>query len=715
MAESAAQQQLPLEGGKTLTPDAIAAILSSASAWADPGSEDQGRAHRTTLLGDVLFTAQQLWNGGSQEIDAVAEKLGDGSRDASWRLPLGDSGIVDFFLSVISTENLRPALKKHSLRLLGNSCADTDENRARFVASNAITAVISFLADDAALPFAVPVLYNILVDYEPAQIQASSSSLTLHLVNLLTSPRLAHAPHLMGIIGKILALLATHETEANFAPPQTPAILLTLALTPTTDAEDFVSLTAVALAYLTHAPIQAALIATGSVPVLLATFYHLQTQLDALRVEDEDAAVLLKSLPQSFVQILADISYAEDFTLHHPIGSPVLDTLQSWLSLPNIHLQSAACLCLGNIARSDEASFALVKNNAVHLPLIALLKHSSDSMLLHSALAFLKNLAIPSQNKPVLGDAGLFDQDILPRIWSLDVNPQVQFTAVSLTRLLLVNTPTNVRRLCAPLNPDPLAPAHETTNLHRLLDIFSRVDAEHTKTEAARAAAAVCRVLHTAPIPPILPDWDPSEDGYVFRPEKPLSPTAVAEAEGDGGAKRRETFYRQHPGLNKALAFLVTQTRFPVLRSEAWFVFALMCRAKDGADVVIRALQVPGAFEALTEAITGRTFSGEENPEQKALEAPLPASDGQAVVVGGGEGGGGNAALVDGLGLEPQQADPSQAAGMKKVNRENGLVMVSELVRRHADELPAVRRAAFEEMLKEGGELIADEKGKGKA
>ncbi|EXF80771.1 GTP binding protein [Colletotrichum fioriniae PJ7] len=718
MAESAQQQ--PLEGGKILTPDAIANILSSASAWADPGSVDQSRAHRTALLGDVLFTAQQQWNSGSQEIDLVAEKLGDGSRDASWRLPLGDSGIVNFFLSVISTENLRPALKKHSLRLLGNSCADTDENRARVVASNAITSIISFLDDDATLPFAVPVLYNILVDYEPAQIQASSSSLTLHLVNLLTSPRLANAPHLMGIIGKILALLATHETEANFAPPQTPTILLTLALTPTTDAEDFVSLTAVALAYLTHAPIQAALIATGSVPVLLATFYHLQTQLDALRVEDEDAAVLLKSLPQSFIQILADVSYADDFALHHPIGSPVLDTLYSWLATTpdNTHLQSAACLCLGNVARSDEASYALVKSHAVHLPLAALLAKATDTMLLHSALSFAKNLAIPSQNKPVLGDAGLFNPDILPRIWSLDVNPQVQFTAVSLTRLLLVNTPTNVRRLCAPLSPDPLSPSHETTHLHRLLDMVSRTDAEHTKTEAARAAAAVCRVLHTAPIPPILPDWDPSEDGYVFRPENPLPATAVAEAEGDGGAQRREKFYRRHPSLNKALAFLVTQTKFSVLRSEAWFVFALMCRAKDGADVVLRTLQVPGAFEALTEAVTGRTFSGEDSSssngtDQKAIEGPplAASSDGQAVVVGGGD----NAAMVEGLGLEPQQADPSQAAGMKKVDRENGLVMVSELVKRHADELPAVRRAAFEEMLKEGGELMADEKGKGKA
>ncbi|KZL64433.1 GTP binding protein [Colletotrichum tofieldiae] len=706
MAEAASQQQ-PSDG-KTLTPDAIAQLFSSASAWADPGAEGQGCARRTALLGDVLFTAQQLWNAGSEEIDVVAEKLGDGSRAASWRLPLGNSGVLDFFLSIISSYGLRPALKRHMLRLIGNSCADTDENRERVIASNALSSIIGFLDDDTALPFAVPVLYNILVDYEPAQAQASASSLTKHLVDLLTSTRLADAPHLVGIVAKILALLATHETEANLAPPQTPAILLTLALTPTTDAEDFVSLTAVALAYLTHAPIQSALVATDSVPVLLATFYHLQTQLEALQVEDDDAAAQLKALPQSFVQILADVSYAEDFTVHHPLGSPVLDTLQSWLSLPNPHLRSAACLCLGNVARSDEASFALVRDHAVHAPLVGLLRDATDSLLLHSALSFLKNLAIPSQNKPVLGDAGLFDPDVLPRIWALDVNPQVQFSAVSLTRLLLVNTPSNVRRLCAPLSPDPLSPSHETTQLHRLLDIFSRTDAEHTKTEAARAAAVVCRVLHTAPIPPVQPDWDPSDDGYVFRPEKPLSPTAVAEAEGDGSARRREKFYRQHASLNRVLAFLVTQTRFPVLRSEAWFVFALMCRAKDGADVVIRTLQVAGAFEALTEAITGRTFSGEEAQGGKAIEAPADA--GQAVVSGGG-----NAAMVEGLGLEPQQADPSQAAGMKKVDRENGLVMVSELVKKHADELPVGRRAAFEEMLKEGGEMLVDEKGKGKA
>lgn len=580
-----------------------------------------------------------------------------------------------------------------------------DENRARVVSSNALPAIIAFLSDDTALPFAVPVLYNILVDYEPAQQAASAASITPSLVDLLTSPRFANAQHLLGIIGKILALLATHETEATLAPPQTPALLLTLALNPTTDAEDFVSLAAVALAYLTHAPIQNALITTNSVPVLLATFSHLQTELEAIRVEDEDAAVQLKALPQSFVQLLADVAYADAFAIYNPIGSPVQQTLQSWLSVPNVHLQSAACLCLGNVARSDEASYALVKDHAVHLPVVGLLRVAKDPVLLHSALSFLKNLAIPSQNKPLLGDAGLLDADVLPRIWALDVNPQVQFSAVSLTRLLLVNAPANVRRLCAPLDPDPLSPSHDTTHLHRLLDLFARSDAEHTRTEAARAAAAVCRVLHTTPIPPVLPDWDPSEDGYVFRPEKPLSPTAAAEAGSDGGARRREKFYRQHAALNRALAFLVTQTKFPVLRSEAWFVLALMCRSRDGAGVVVRVLQAQGAFEALTESITGRSVSGEE---VLGGEAALAGGVQKAVVVGGGA----DAALVDGLGPEPQATDPSQAAGMKKVDRENGLVMVSELMRRHRDELPAARRAAFEEILREGGDMLADEKGK---
>jgi hypothetical protein len=44
---------------------------------------------------------------------------------AEWRLPYGESGILDFFLAVIGAPSVSHDLLLHSLRLVGNSCADT--------------------------------------------------------------------------------------------------------------------------------------------------------------------------------------------------------------------------------------------------------------------------------------------------------------------------------------------------------------------------------------------------------------------------------------------------------------------------------------------------------------------------------------------------------------------------------------------------------------
>jgi hypothetical protein len=142
--------------------------------------EDQRR--RTDRLRGVLPALAQLWWSDSDETDLVAEKLGDGSRDrklcsfrntvhhssfvapshvlflwstkasncspvllsittlfyhtyplhlksdkllAKWRIPLGDSGVLDFFLDILKGHDLRYTLKIHVLRLIGNSCADT--------------------------------------------------------------------------------------------------------------------------------------------------------------------------------------------------------------------------------------------------------------------------------------------------------------------------------------------------------------------------------------------------------------------------------------------------------------------------------------------------------------------------------------------------------------------------------------------------------------
>jgi hypothetical protein len=44
---------------------------------------------------------------------------------AKWRIPMGESGILNSFLAILATEGVRQPLMIHVLRLIGNSCADT--------------------------------------------------------------------------------------------------------------------------------------------------------------------------------------------------------------------------------------------------------------------------------------------------------------------------------------------------------------------------------------------------------------------------------------------------------------------------------------------------------------------------------------------------------------------------------------------------------------
>lgn len=49
--------------------------------------------------------------------------------------------------------------------MTGNSCADTDANRARVVEGKYIISFINHLQDKSLVPYLIPVLYNVLVEY----------------------------------------------------------------------------------------------------------------------------------------------------------------------------------------------------------------------------------------------------------------------------------------------------------------------------------------------------------------------------------------------------------------------------------------------------------------------------------------------------------------------------------------------------------------------
>ncbi|KAL6892895.1 hypothetical protein HDV57DRAFT_483284 [Trichoderma longibrachiatum] len=686
MAPQEIEEMLRREGSK-VSPDQYDESTEPAEA----------RQRRTGLLVPILAACREVWVSEPDELELMVEKLGDGSRDVAWRGPFGDSGILEFFLRILAGNGLKQGLKIHILRLVGNSCADTDENRARVIQGNHLDTVINLLQDESLIPFTIPVLFNILVDYEPAQLAASQANLNQRLIDLLSSPTLANFIVFVPYFCKILALLVSQDGEADRASPKTVEVLLTLAMSPPSrdDLDDFTSLVSVAGAYLANDRFQTALIQGPLMQLFLSTFYHAHTHFNLLSIDDADSAASLKKLHSSLLINLADITGNDLFTACYPLQSPIAQNLLAWLQGSNLQLQTAACLALGNISRSDEATTSLVQAYSAHAPLVRLLSNAeiTDAQLLHSALSFLKNLAIPVQNKPLLGD--LLDVGCVPRFFTLDTSPQVQFAAVSLTRLLLINCPPNVARICAPLSADPASPAHERSSVSGIISLYERSDAEPTRLEAARAVAAVCRMLHSSPVAPLLPDWDgpveQDDDGT------PL----------DEEGRRRAYFYSKHD-VARVLSFLIIQQKWPSLRSEAWFVFALMCRSKEGGRVIVELLQIHGAMTALIKAITGRDTPLSETAsstttttaiEQQADEASVVvASDGQI------------ASMAEGLGLQPQQADPRQKESMVRVDRENALVMLTELLRSWGSRLPGLRVSILQDLVKEGTEIVAAQK-----
>ncbi|KAF9775120.1 hypothetical protein IL306_006816 [Fusarium sp. DS 682] len=651
-----------------MTPQDVAALIQREGSGTSPETYDAANesqdavSKRTNLLSPVLETLKQQ---DPASLEATAKALGDGSRDVAWRLPYGDSGVLEFFLDILASDEEQPhGVKVQALRVAGNSCADTDQNRARVVEGKYIVSFIKHLQDTSLVPYLIPVLYNVLVDYEPAQRLASESRLSSHLITLLQSPNRSAFSPLVTYFCKILALLITQDGEVAVADPETASTLLKLAVGPdhNSDIEDFLALVSTAASYLANESFQERLLNSNQADVFVKAFYIAHTQFDA-ELDDEDTAKELGQLCTSLLTTLADLTGNDAFPARYPLESSVPQSLLRWLKEPHVILQSAACLALGNLSRSDQASTAFVQKYQAHLPLVAILSDPEvkDAQLLHSALSFLKNLAIPAQNKPLLGDR--LESVSIPRILTIDTLPQVQFSAVSLLRLLLVNCPDNVRRVVTPRTVEAEGSPTRHTTVHDVISLFDRSDTEPTRLEAARSVATVCRVLHTAATEEVLSGWK-SENGET---------------------SSRSLFYAEHD-LSQVLSFLITQEKWPILKSEAWFVFALMSRSKDGAQVVAKVLDVSGAMDALSYAVAGKATNG-ETPQIEGGVAEVPPG------------------IPEELALEPQQVDPKQKANMAKVDRENCLVLCTEVVK-NGETLESEQSSRLQGLIRQGTELL---------
>ena len=304
---------------------------------------------------------------------------------------------------------------------------------------------------------------------------------------------------------------------------------------------------------------------------------------------DRSSAEDVKALAQIQLKInaaLAEVSASPLFAQTYPLDSSLSQTLKSWVVATEDQLQICACVMLGNLARSDEVCQVMVRDLRIHEELVSVLKGDARGAVLHSSLGFLKNLAIAGDNRTTLGEAGIISA--VSRLWAYESVPQVQFSAASIARQVVISSVGNISHLLAPLSQDPDSPAHKRTYLSLLLSLFEKTDSTPIKTEIGRTVASICRTLS-----PKARDGDEKATNLLDR------------------------LFTLHDGVALPVGAMITQTQWPVVRSEGWFALALMATNQRGCSAVVDCLHKSEVTELL-KMILGAGTSDQDQADEKS-------------------------------------------------------------------------------------------------
>ncbi|KAI9673470.1 MAG: hypothetical protein M1817_002932 [Caeruleum heppii] len=632
---------------------------------------------RVEALNHVRGILDQLWWTESSFVGRAAEVLANGSRDEGWRIPLGDSGVLEFFLRVLVSVEASQHLILHTLRLLGNACAETDTNRARVVQADSLTHIVRQLKDPSLYSIAVPVLYNICVDYEPAQEQAARLGLVRELLDLTARESLDDGTHeeLLSYLSRLVEIIVEMDIRGplnvDTAYASTNA-LFQIASKPECPLEEFLIWVDAGVGYLSNSSVQHLALAHAALGPVLAVLVKCSRLLRPLPSSQPETQVLtdgdrslLLEIQSKLIDILSEISALPEFHETYPLTSPLVDSLERWIGSSSPFMQGCACIMLGNLARTNGLGQIMVRSMELHKRAVKVLEESSEPFALHAAASLLRNLTVPAEFRATVGNRGVIKT--LPRLWLMDKVPELQYAAVALARRLVTGCFPNVRRLLEPLSSDLDSPANSRTLLSCLLLLWETNRNDGIRTEIGRLISAVIRELN--------------------KPQRDASPGEV-EALG-------ERLYVLHPDLARPLASMVSQTQYPVVASEGWFTLALLSKEKAGAAIAAEVTLDIDVLQPMAKIVTG------SRPTESVPEVGIQRVDDPAEPLD---------VVVPELELEPTPpgtgtGDDGMTADMRIGNRSNAIILASNLLEHQSEEMPSLRRQILLDLL-DGRDLI---------
>lgn len=452
---------------------------------------------------------------------------------------------------------------------MSNTCADTPKNRSHFIEGHYDIALLKLLEIESLCGIVIVVIYNLCCEFEGYE--AARKTLAEHgLVNAVLKVLLSGCLDSDDYEEYAYNLLDIGSTaDINSSPDDTLKLLLDLADSPNQTRDSYISQVSVICAHLENDRFKELCIEQNLFSRaldLLPKGHIFPTD----SVDPEDAKRLANArlvLNQTF----SDVSDQPIFATIYPLGSPVFKTLTSWLDRSEADMLSCSCIVLGNLARDDKVCEDLVRKYRIHAKLIDVVeREKSKASVAYSALGFLKNLAVPTNNRECLGSAGLFKA--AAAFWNFTTLPQLQMTAVSATRLAIANCFENTIKILNPSDTD-----EKKTSLALLLEAHNTTDQKPVKIETARAVAAIIRNIGMSKSTP----------------------------QADKATELANRLISLHDNLDIPISCLLENKESSLIQGEGVMALTMLAQSKESARVAAACLNRRSVFDVLRDIMAG--------------------------------------------------------------------------------------------------------------
>ena len=539
----------------------------------------------------------------TKDLGVALGSIADYSRDPAQREAIGLSGLLEYCLEVLARPE-QASIHMQALRVIANSCADTDCNRDRVIATPFIQAIFDKLSSQETAEMALITLHNISLDHERAQTRLREKGLCKVLIRFLCncSPTI----HLHRYLGYACTLLSFSFEDYNVEESPTTAVTTFLRLCGTvSEYSELVCLNEIFALHLRHISFQRFVVENSQFESLLSTISRLaffpmnhdltiesnrfhvlegsqkgDNILESNRLHEfegqmsgnpacappsdrffKDDLDQLEVLLDLFSSILQDISSLPDFTSKYPYESGITSTMISWLNCQR--LQAAACMVLSNLARANaDWALSMVSRSAdLHMGSTRMLHQAATKRKsLYAALDLLLQLARPIESRATICTEAFLSA--VAQFWRAD-DPQIQYAMTTVLRELLRDSPSAVRRLLSPSNSEC-----NESYVSLMLKLYVTSSDAKVKLEIQKIVIEICRCL---------PHLEPAERTTFLTCTKFTSP----------------------------IKDVITQVVDPALRAGGYLALVLIVHEEAGLVHVDEIVRRRNVFEHLVQGITG--------------------------------------------------------------------------------------------------------------